>query len=475
MLRRAVLSPYGGLLRGIHTGGWDDPKSISEKDFRFLPILIGAGVVWRRRSVGKEFLTNAHRWARFLYQRFQYGRGALPDVARITGSYRLQTFAAQSGTGEVVRAFVPDPLPPTDPPLVLDAALAAKHQAAMNALERLAVAAMTVPSLTWFLYGFVRKEAVISSQIEGTQATLEDVLQFEATRASDRPDDVEEICNSVAALEFAREQIRRPDGLPLCSRLLTQVHQRLMTGVRGADKQPGSIRTSQNWVGGTRPGNAVFVPPPPGEVAEALSRLDFWLHAEDPLPPLVRAGLAHVQFETIHPFLDGNGRVGRLLITLLVEHWGLLDSPLLYLSLAFKRKRDEYYRRLGAVRTEGDWEGWTGFFLDCVTEAANDAVAAAGRLFRLLESDRRTLTNHAAATVAAIRLFDQLPDHPIVTLSLVGELLRTTKPTATKAIRALEAAGILRERTGRKRDRVYGYQSYLAVLAEDTGWEESGR
>lgn len=384
-------------------------------------------------------------------------------MPRVTGTYRQQIVG-----GETVRAFIPHPLPPAQPPLVIDGELSEKHVAAMIAVERLSVAGVTVPSLTWFLYGFVRKEAVISSQIEGTQATLEDVMQFEATRTSDRPDDVEEICNYVAALEYARREVCRPKGLPISSRLLCHIHQRLMRGARGADRQPGTIRTSQNWIGGTRPGNAAFVPPPPEEVAGALGKLDQWIHGSSDLPPLVRAGLAHVQFETIHPFLDGNGRIGRLLITLLVEQWKLLDSPLLYLSLAFKRHQDEYYRRLGAVRTDGDWEGWTGFFLDCIKESAEDAVAAAGNVFRLLHSDRQRLAKHSAATVSAIRLFDQLPEHPIVTLAAVVDVLQTTKPTAAKAIHALTDAGILVERTGRQRDRVYGYQRYLKLLSADT-------
>ncbi|QDT55936.1 Adenosine monophosphate-protein transferase SoFic [Caulifigura coniformis] len=327
---------------------------------------------------------------------------------------------------------------------------------------------MTVPSLQWFLYGFVRKEAVISSQIEGTQATFEDLITFEATRQTDRDDDVEEICNYVAALEYARAEVARPKGLPICTRLLCQIHKRLMHGVRGAEKQPGIVRTSQNWIGGSRPGNAMFVPPPPENVPEALALLDRWVHQEDGFPPLVRAGLAHVQFETIHPFLDGNGRVGRLLITLLVEHWKLLSAPLLYLSLSFKRHREEYYRRLSAVRTDGDFEGWIGFFLDAVREAADDAVEAATRVFRLLNDDRRLVTSHKAATVTSIRLFDHLPENPAITVAMAAELLGATKPTAIKAVQALVHAGVLEESTGKKRDRMYRYHRYLSLLAEDT-------
>lgn len=385
-------------------------------------------------------------------------------MPRTTGTYQV------SGTrDEPVRAFIPNALPPARPALVLDATLEQAHQQAVAALGRLAVAGRMVPSAQWFLYGFVRKEALVSSQIEGTQATFDDVVAFEATRQTDRPADVEEVCNYVEAMTYARAQLANPKGLPLCSRLLAQVHARLMRGVRGAEKQPGKIRTSQNWIGGSRPGNARFVPPPPERVADLLGDLDRWLHADrHALPPLVRAGLAHVQFETIHPFLDGNGRIGRLLVALLVEHWGLIDQPLLYLSLALKRHRADYYERLGAVRTAGDWEGWTAFFLACVQEAADDGIQAATRIFRLLDGDRRRLIAHAKVTVPALRLFEILPEHPMVTLAMVTERLDTNKPTATRAIQALEAAGILREITGRARDRVYAYHAYLAVLGEDT-------
>jgi Fic family protein len=325
-----------------------------------------------------------------------------------------------------------------------------------------------VPSANWFLYGFVRKEAVISSQIEGTQATLMDVLTYEATKKSDRPADVEEVCNYVDALTFARAEIAKPKGLPLSTRLLCEIHKRLMHGTRGADKQPGTIRTSQNWIGGNRPGNALFVPPPADAVPKALTELERWIHRDDPLPPLVRAGVAHVQFETIHPFLDGNGRIGRLLVALLLEHWGILPSPLLYLSLAFKRHRAEYYQHLLDVRTKGDWESWTAFYLQCIRESAEDGVRSARRLYTLLGKGRTIVANHDATTVTAIRLFDLLPEHPIITLPRTMELLATTKPTAGKAIDALCKAGILAETTGRKRDRVYAYDGYLRVLAEDT-------
>ncbi|MEX2120250.1 MAG: Fic family protein [Pirellulales bacterium] len=384
-------------------------------------------------------------------------------MTRATGMYQKTPVG-----DEEVRAFIPHPLPPRDPPLVLDENLASRLAGAEAALGRLAVAGAMVPSADWFLYGFVRKEAVISSQIEGTQATLRDVLTFEATRKADHPDDVKEVCNYVEALSYARREMTRPKGLPLSTRLLCQAHKRLMRGVRGADKQPGEIRRSQNWIGGTRPGNAHFVPPPPDAVPEAMSALERWLYSNDPLHPLLRAGLAHVQFETIHPFVDGNGRIGRLLIALLIERWGLLPSPLLYLSLAFKRQQEEYYRRLAAVRSDGDWEGWTAFFLDCVREAADDGVSTAGRLFVLLNKDRQVLLRLSGVTIPAVRLFDALPSQPIITLPRAMELLETTKPTAAKAIEALRKARVLREITGKQRDRVYAYHGYLELLTKDT-------
>ena len=384
-------------------------------------------------------------------------------MTRTTGTYKTREVG-----GEKVRAFVPHPLPPKRPVLRVEAQLAQRHAEAASAVSRLEVAGAMVPSPGWFLYGFVRKEALVSSQIEGTQATLEDVMAYEATQQAKRPVDVEEVCNYVDALAYARAELAKPNGLPLCTRLLCAVHKRLMKGVRGSEKRPGTIRTSQNWIGGMRPGNARFVPPPPETLSDALAALERWIHTDDPLPPLVKAGLAHVQFETIHPFLDGNGRVGRLLITLLVEHWGLLSSPLLYLSLAFKRHRQEYYRRLDAVRTDGDWEGWTSFFLRCVEESANDGVKTARRLFRLVGADRRTVTEHKVATVTSVRLFEQLPEQPMITLANATRLVGASKPTTGKAIDTLCQAGILQEITGKRRDRVYAYRAYLDVLAEET-------
>jgi Fic family protein len=383
-------------------------------------------------------------------------------MPRETGRYRVT-----AAHGEQVRAFIPHPLPPAKPPLEIEGEIAGLHAAAQTALARLGVAAAIVPSTDWFLYGFVRKEAVLTSQIEGTQATLRDVLTYEATHQSDRPDDVEEVCNYVDALTLARKQLADPKGLPLSMRLLCSAHRRLMRGARGSDKQPGEIRRSQNWIGGTRPGNARFVPPPPEDVSAALAELERWIHSDDPLPPLVKAGLAHVQFETIHPFLDGNGRIGRLLIALLVEHWGLLAQPLLYLSVALRRRQQEYYAHLAAVRTDGDWEGWTKFFLECVREAADDGVRVALALHALHGRDRERLVRHDRATVAAVQLLDRLPTHPLVTVPRAADVLKLTAPPARKAIEVLVSLRVLRETTGKQRDRVYAYHEYLRILTGD--------
>jgi Fic family protein len=241
-----------------------------------------------------------------------------------------------------------------------------------------------------------------------------------------------------------------------------------MRGVRGGDKAPGRVRRVQNWVGGSRPGNAIFVPPPPLALPGLLGHLERYLHAEDELPKLVRAGIIHVQFETIHPFLDGNGRVGRLLIGLLLGHWGLLHQPLLYLSLFFKRHRPEYYRRLDAVRTAGDWEGWLDFFLDGVATTADETVAAARDLFALVAADRAKVLALETTSLGALRLFELLPKHPVVAAATVQRLLATTKPTAGRAIQGLVDAGVLMETTGKRRDRAWSYGAYLDLLRDGT-------
>ena len=385
-------------------------------------------------------------------------------MTRATGTYERSTV-----TGEGVSAFVPFPLPPDGPPLALDEADRELIRRAERSLARLALAGELVPSLDWFLYGFVRKEAVVSSQIEGTQATLMDLLSFEARGFEPAPDaDVQEVCNYLDGLSYARSELAGDRGLPISMRLLDGAHRRLMRGGRGEGKSPGEIRRSQNWVGGTRSSDAVFVPPPPQALAKLLTDFEHYLHGDDDLPALVRTGLLHVQFETIHPYLDGNGRIGRLLVTLLLEHWGLLSEPLLYLSLFFKRHRGEYYRRLSAVRTEGDWEGWIRFFLEGVATIADEAVSSARELFALVNADRRRVLAATGGTLVALRLFEQLPEHPILTTTRALELLDTTKPTAMKAMQTLVDSRVLVETTGRKRGQSFQYAAYLEKLRTGT-------
>jgi Fic family protein len=375
--------------------------------------------------------------------------------------------------GEEVATFVPEGLPPREPPLEVGGKRAVLLARAEQGLARLDVAGEMVPSLDWFIFAFVRKEAVVSSQIEGTQATLVDLFEYEAEKDDRQPlEDVREVCNYLDALKYARGQLASPKGLPLSMRLLHEAHRRLMRGVRGQSKQPGEVRRSQNWIGGTRPGNAAFVPPPPEEVPALLGDLEKYLHAEDALPPLVRIGLAHVQFETIHPYLDGNGRIGRLLITLLLEHWKLLKAPLLYLSLFFKRHRAEYYRLLGEVRKNGDWEAWTDFFLEGVATIADEAVATARDVFALVNADRQRVLAASGASVTAARLLEQLPVHPVITIPGVVKLLETTKPTAGKAVQLLESVGVLVETSGKRRDRTFAYKRYLERLRAGTELEE---
>ncbi|HMR74318.1 MAG TPA: Fic family protein, partial [Polyangiaceae bacterium] len=332
---------------------------------------------------------------------------------RKTGTYERTTVG-----GEEVAAFIPAALPPRRPKLVIEGALGDRLRAAEQALVRLELAGEMVPSPDWFIYAFVRKEAVVSSQIEGTQTTLVDLLTFEAqSDAGPRSADVEEVCNYLDALRFARAQLADASGLPLSMRLLNETHARLMQGVRGADKHPGEVRRTLNWIGGSRPGNAAFGPPPPHALSGLLSAFEKYIHTGDDLPPLVRTGLLHVQFETIHPYLDGNGRIGRLLVTVLLEHSKLLNKPLLYLSLFFKRHRSDYYGRLAAVRTNGDWEGWTDFFLDGVATIGDEAVNSARELFSLVTEDRSLALDYGGTSVAAVRLVELLPRHPVVSVA----------------------------------------------------------
>lgn len=381
-------------------------------------------------------------------------------MTRSTGTYAISTTL-----GESVRAFVPHPLPPTAPALA-PAVFADLNRQAELALARLAGVSGLVSSVDWLLYSAIRKEALLTSQIEGTQATLTDLFDEEAGFKVSNTDDVEEVTNYLRAFRWVQEQLRDPKGLPISVRLLRDAHRLLLEGARGAGKQPGELRRSQNWIGGTRPGNAVFVPPPPERVSELLADMERFIHdvATD-LPPMVKVALIHAQFESIHPFLDGNGRIGRLLIAALFEHWGLLSEPLMYLSGYLKQHQAEYYRRLSAIRTDGDWESWVSFFLEGVATAAGDAEKNIIAVASLVATDRRRLLQSAKAGPASYRLFEMLPMMPRFTIERVRQQLATSFPTATAAVKVLEDLGIVTEMTGQKKNRSYSYQAYVELLS----------
>jgi len=380
----------------------------------------------------------------------------------LTGRYEATTTV-----GERVEAFVPAALPPR-PPLDLSGDLNALVERAALALGRLDSASVLLPDTALFLYSYVRKEAVLSSQIEGTQSSLSDLLLFEIEEAPGAPlDDVAEVSGYVRALEHGLARLR--GGFPVSARLIKEMHAKLLERGRGSDRQPGEFRRSQNWIGGTRPGNAHFVPPPHTEVPSCISELERFVHDESSdLPRLVTAGLAHAQFETIHPFLDGNGRIGRLLITLLLCDFGVLHEPLLYLSLYFKEHRDEYYRLLDLARLEGDWEAWLGFFLQGAAETADEAVATARDLGRLFGQDRGRIQALGRRAGSALRVHDSLKERPLVSLAEVVARSGLSFPAASKAMDELVAMGIARELTGKKRNRVFAYDRYLATLAAGT-------
>jgi Fic family protein len=365
-----------------------------------------------------------------------------------------------------VQAFVPDSLPPKNPTLALEVYQDLNRKAEM-ALARLSGVSGLVPSVDWLLYSAIRKEALLTSQIEGTQATLTDLFDEEAGFKVSNTDDVEEVTNYLQAFRLVQEQLRDPKGLPISVRLLCDAHRLLLNGVRGAGKQPGELRRSQNWIGGTRPGNAVFVPPPPENVPQLLTDMERFIHdGVTDLPPMVKVALIHAQFETIHPFLDGNGRIGRLLIATLFEHWGLLAEPLMYLSGYLKQHQAEYYRRLSNIRSEGDWEAWVTFFLEGVSVAAADAEHSIIEVASLIAADRKRLLQSPKAGPASYRLFEMLPMMPRFTIERVRQQLDTSFPTATAAVKVLEDLGIVTEMTGQKKNRSYSYQAYVELLSK---------
>jgi Fic family protein len=377
------------------------------------------------------------------------------------GRYIVKTYGEES-----VRAFVPPPLPPS-PPVRLESVQRLLEQANQS-LGRLDGLASVLPNLPLFIYAYVRKEAVLSSQIEGTQSSLSDLLLFENDEVPGVPlNDVQEVSNYVAALNHGLERLR--GGFPLSLRLIREIHQVLLSKGRGSDKQPGEFRESQNWIGGTRPGNAAFVPPPPELVLDCMSALERFLHDERAdLPLLVKAGLVHVQFETIHPFLDGNGRLGRLLITFLLCAAGVLREPILYLSLYFKQHRPAYYELLDRVRAKGEWETWLEFFLTGVRDTAEQAATAARRILAVFEDHHRKIEGLGRPAASVLRVFEHMQLNPIVSIPAAAVSIGLSAPTVAKSLEHMQQLGMLREITGRQRHRLFVYDAYLAILNEGT-------
>lgn len=381
-------------------------------------------------------------------------------VQRNTGTY-----VESSRAGSRYRAFVPAPLPPSPPLDLSQPDMIARKERADQALGRLDGITLLLPDPTLFLYQYVRKEALLSSQIEGTQSSLSDLLLFELDEAPGVPvDDVEEVSNYVAALNHGLQRLRQ-DGFPLSLRLLREMHERLLRGGRGAHKTPGEFRRSQNWIGGRSPATAAFVPAPPDHLPQCLGELERFLH-DDSVPTVIRAALAHVQFETIHPFLDGNGRLGRLLIALMLCSDGVLREPTLYLSLYFKTHRTRYYALLDAVRTQGDWEGWLAFFLDGIAETAQQAVDTAQRLLQLLATDRVRINALGRRAGNVGQVFELLAQRVVLTVPQMMTRLALSAPTIRAAVDALIELGIVNELTGQRRNRVFAYQRYLEILSE---------
>lgn len=373
------------------------------------------------------------------------------------------TYVETTIAGETVRAFVPPALPP-DPPLALGAGSQRALDRAMLSLGRLDGAAATMADVDLLLYTFVRKEAVLSSQIEGTQSTLDELLAHEFEVVPGAPgDDVREVSRYVDAMSHGLE--RMAGGFPLSTRLLREMHGVLLANGRGAQKQPGEFRRSQNWIGGTRPGNADFVPPPPMHLDACLTSLERYLH--EPVSPVVKAALAHVQFETIHPFLDGNGRIGRLLITLILCHENVLHKPLLYPSLYFKQYRQQYYAELNAVRAGGDYERWIEFFAEAIRHSAEVAIETGRRVTQAFREDRAQLRAVPRIAGSLLMLQEALQAKPVAAVATLREATGLTAPTVNSLLRELEARGIVKETTGRARDRVYVYRRYLEALAAE--------
>jgi len=378
--------------------------------------------------------------------------------------FRTGRFVAITIGDETVQAYVPPPLPPSPP--IEFSILSPLIDQANRALGRLDGVTTLLPAPPLFLFMYVRKEALLSSQIEGTQSSLSDLLIFEN---DEMPfvsiEDVQEVSNYVAAMTHGLKRLR--DGFPLSLRLVREIHDVLLRKGRGSSKQPGEFRKTQNWVGGPRPGNAAYVPPPPNEIAACLDNLESFLH-DARTPVVVRAALAHVQFESIHPFLDGNGRVGRLLITLMLCAEGVLKEPMLYLSLYFKTRRPQYYDLLQSVRDRGEWESWIEFFLSGLIETANEAVATAREILGVFEQDRTHIRSLGRPAASMLRVHDVLQRRPVIGVAVASRELKLSYPTIMKALTNLQQHNIVREITGRRRGRLFAYSRYLDILNRGT-------
>ena len=372
-----------------------------------------------------------------------------------------------STVGEKAQAFIPAPLPPT-PPIEWTPELRNKFDQALLALGRLDGISTYLPDIPLFLYMYVRKEAVLSSMIEGTQSSLSDLLLFELDMEPGVPlDDVREVSNYVAALDYGLKRLA--EGFPLSLRLIREMHGVLLSRGRGSNQAPGEFRRTQNWIGGTRPGNAAFVPPPAEQVPECMGKLELFLHDRpEPTPALLKAALTHVQFETTHPFLDGNGRLGRLLITLLLCEQKVLREPMLYLSLYFKTHRRYYYELLGNVRLTGDWEAWLDFFAEAVIVTAAQAVETARQLVDLAGGDRDKISGLGRAAASTLRVHRALMEQPIATAGWLVEKTGITPATVNKRLGSLERLGIVRELTGAKRNRLFSYGRYVEIMNQGT-------
>lgn len=377
---------------------------------------------------------------------------------------RIGKYITQKVAGETYKAYIPPKLPP-DPPIDL-AKLYPRLEQATLALAELNSIHKTIPNTALFLYMYVRKEALVSSQIEGTQSSLSDLILFEHNQKPEVSlEDVEEVSNYVKAINYGLKRLK--EDFPLSLRLLREIHSMLLAGGRGSRNLPGEIRRSQNWIGGSRPGNALFVPPTVEYLANCLSDLEKFLHDET-LPVLIKAGLAHVQFETIHPFLEGNGRLGRLLITLLLCANNLLDQPILYLSLYLKQHRKTYYALLQEVREHGSWETWLEFFLTGIYQSAKQAVQTAQQINAVFAEDLEKISRLGRARFSCEQVFEYMKHLPQVTVPLIAKELNMTAPTARNSLNLLQSIDVLAEISGKKRDKVYSYQRYLAILEYGT-------